>query len=158
MENLRFDFENGIIYRHIKKYHTYKIAGWKHPEGYMRIWINGKQLALHRFLYEMYHNIKLTPDQQIDHINNIKDDNRICNLRVVSHSQNQQNSFKYCNNTSGYKGIHWHKQHCKWQAYYHLNGKTHHIGYFVNIEDAKIAYNNKIRDLNENFGCYFKIN
>jgi len=155
MNNLRFDFDNGIIYRFVKSHFTYKIAGWKQQNGYIYIKINGKKLLLHRVLFEIYHNIKLSPDQHIDHINNIRDDNKICNLRAVSISQNQQNTFKQCNNTSGYKGICLNKG--KWQAQYCLNGKIHYIGRFDDIEKAKIAYDNKMKDLNENHNCYFKI-
>ena len=157
MEKLRFDFENGRIFRFIKLYHTYEIAGSKRSDGYIRIFINGKRIYLHRFLYEQYHNIKLTSDQQIDHINTIKDDNRICNLRIATRSQNQQNRNTHKNNKLQVKGVCWDKQKNKYKSCCKFNNKNLHIGLFDNVEDAKIAYENKIRELNENHNCYFKL-
>ena len=157
MENLRFDFENGRIFRLMKTYNTYRLIGYKEKDGYIRISINNKHLYLHRFLYEQYHNIKLTKEEQIDHINNIRDDNRICNLRIATASQNQQNRNAPKNNKSGLKSIYWDKRKNKYKSCCKFNNKNIHIGYFDNIEDAKIAYDNKIKELNEKFGCYFKI-
>ena len=155
MKKLRFDFENGRIFRFIKKYNTYQLAGWKETDGYIKISINNKSLCFHRVLYEEFHGIKLTSEQQIDHINNIRDDNRICNLRIATQSQNQHNRNAQKNNKLNIKGIYWHKN--KYRSYCNFNNKYIHIGCFDNIEDAKIAYNNKIKELNENFNCYFKV-
>ena len=157
MENLRFDFENGRIFRLMKTYNTYQLAGSKKSNGYIRIRFDYKHLYLHRFLYEQYHNIKLKPEEFIDHINGIRDDNRICNLRIATASQNQQNRNINKNNKYGLKSIYWDKRKNKYRSCCKFNNKIIYIGYFDNIEDAKIAYNNKIKELNEKFGCYFKI-
>lgn len=70
---------------------------------------------------------------QIDHINGIRDDNRLCNLRAVNNQQNQQNRTKA-------KGYGWHTGTQKWRAYIKGNGKYIHIGLFDNESDARQAY------------------
>lgn len=77
------------------------------------------------------------PDgMEIDHINRIKDDNRIENLRVVT---KRQNCCNLSTNTSGIPGVIWCKQQKKWRARIWVNGKNKHLGLFENIEDAKVA-------------------
>ena len=157
MENLRFDFEGGRIFRLNKKYNTYELSGNKREDGYIRLSINNKLLYLHRFLYEQYHNTKLTKEKEIDHINGIRDDNRICNLRIANRSQNNQNRNINKNKKLNIKGVCWDKHNNKYKSCCKFNNKNIHIGHFDNVEDAKIAYDNKIKELNEKFGCYFKV-
>jgi hypothetical protein len=68
----------------------------------------------------------------IDHINGVRDDNRICNLRSVT---KQENAF---NNKS--KGYSWNKESNKYRAKISLNKKTIHLGYFDSEEEARQAY------------------
>jgi hypothetical protein len=49
------------------------------------------------------------------------------------------------------KGVYWNKNEAKWHARLEVNGKQLHLGFFENIEDAKIARQNKAREL---FGEY----
>ena len=84
----------------------------------------------------------------IDHINRIKTDNRIENLRLVTKSQNNQNTSKQMNNTSGYKNIYWRKDNNKWIVRFQLNGKKIHYGWFENIEDAIRKRDEVIIELN----------
>ena len=114
------------------------IAGSLNNRGYITIIINGKSYKAHRlaFLY-MTGN---WPKDQVDHINMIKSDNRWNNLREANTSQNKGNSLKHNDNKSGVKGVYWNKTINKWCAQIGVNSKTIHLGYFDNIEDAKIAY------------------
>lgn len=77
--------------------------------------------------------------KRLDHINKIKDDNRIENLRLCNTGQNRVNSKINNNNTSGIKGIHWIKSRNKWQVRININGKRKHLGYFKSLEDAAIV-------------------
>lgn len=54
---------------------------------------------------------------EIDHENNIKNDNRWTNLRLATHDHNNQNTNIQKNNSSGFKGVAWHKQRRAWRAY-----------------------------------------
>jgi hypothetical protein len=109
--------------------------------------INGKTST--KFL----HNFILPPKRGfiVDHINRNKLDNRRCNLRYVTYSQNNMNSSMQKNNTSGYRGVCWHKKAKKWACFIKLNKKRIHIGLFSNIEEAARAYKNKATEL---FGDY----
>ena len=83
----------------------------------------------------LFHNIIMI-DKSIDHKNHKKYDNRKCNLRKVTPSQNQMNASKRSDNTSGVTGVGWNKERCKWAAYIAINGKQKHLGYFDKFEDA----------------------
>ena len=76
----------------------------------------------------------------VDHINGNSLDNRRKNLRVATKSQNMQNAGANCRNTSGYKGVHWLKAACKWQARIRHDGKRIHLGVFDTAEQAHEAY------------------
>lgn len=73
---------------------------------------------------------------QVDHINRNGLDNRRHNLREVSNKQNSENQGVRKNNTSGYKGVGWHKSTQKWRAYIKHDGQNIHLGLFDNIKDA----------------------
>jgi len=113
------------------------IAGGVTDEGYRRIRIRGKFYKEHRLAW-LYVFGKF-PDNMIDHINRNRADNRICNLRDVSGSVNQHNCKTRTDNTSGVKGVYWHKATQKWCAYIILNNKQKHIGLFITMEEAVVA-------------------
>lgn len=78
--------------------------------------------------------------KDIDHINRNPLDNRRDNLRICSHQQNTFNRTKYSNNTSGFKGVSFHKEKQKFRANINIDGKRKHLGYFENAEDAHEEY------------------
>jgi hypothetical protein len=81
------------------------------------------------------------PDRSIDHIDRQKDNNRISNLRLADRYQQMGNTKVSVKNTSGFRGVVWHKRDKKWQASIRVKGKRVHIGLFDNREDAARAYN-----------------
>lgn len=88
----------------------------------------------------MHRQVMNTPKGlETDHINGNKLDNRRENLRNVTHSQNQLHSRLPKTNTSGHKGIVWDKKNNKWQAQIKVNQKNHHLGRFIELEEAKKA-------------------
>ena len=103
-----------------------------------RIKINNKLYNLSRVVYKAHNNDWNITDNSmnnfIDHININSLDNRIENLRILTHQQNQWN--KKC------KGYSWNKQHNKWQAHIRINRKNKNLGYFDNEEDARQSYLN----------------
>jgi hypothetical protein len=91
-----------------------------------------KQLFQHQFgWFYTYGEIS----KYLDHINGIKDDNRICNLRSVTI---QQNGF----NRPTSKGYSWDKQSNKWRSRIKLNGKLINLGYYQTEEEARQTYLN----------------
>ena len=100
--------------------------------------INGvrKRIKMHIFIYD-----KNNPNILVDHINNNGLDNRKCNLRICTHKQNQQNKLIFKSNTSGYKGVFWHKLANKWASRIGLNRKMIYLGVYINKVEAAKAYN-----------------
>ena len=127
-----YDFETGYIYNRYGK-----ISKSIQAKGYVQIaaGVNKKtfQILGHHFAwYCVYGNCKT---EQIDHINGVRDDNRIINLRSVTRQQNQWNR-------KTAKGYGWNKSVNKWEARIQVNNKQIYLGLF-NIEaDARNAYIN----------------
>lgn len=126
-------------------------AGWINKStGYARVQINGTYHQIHRIVW-LFMTGKW-PENQIDHINGIRNDNRFCNLREATPSQNQANKSTSVNNVSGYKGVH--KNGKKWRAQIEVNRKKIHLGYYDTPEEAHTVYVAKAKEL---FGDYAKV-
>jgi hypothetical protein len=114
--------------------HTY----WLHPDGYAISKCKGKNIRMHRLVMKVANSKVL-----IDHINLNKLDNRKCNLRVCTNSQNKMNCLKRQDNTSGYKGV-WFKKTGKrikrWVAEIRKDDKKINLGLFFTKEEAANAY------------------
>ena len=98
------------------------------PKGYRRVHVDGVLYLAHRLVW-LYHNGQF-PTDQIDHINGIKDDNRIENLRSVDNQTNNRNKARAKNNTSGITGISWSEGRRKWEAKITIDGKSVFLGRF----------------------------
>ena len=82
----------------------------------------------------------------VDHINHDTLDNRRCNLRIISKSENAMNTEGLKKNTSKkstskYKGVSWTTRYKKWKARIHVNGREIYIGSFDDEIEAARAYN-----------------
>lgn len=113
-------------------------GGYLQSDGYQQITIDGKRYLAHRLMWLYTH--KEFPKNQLDHINRIKSDNRIINLREVTASENRQNTEKKRNNKSGYKGVYWDKRVRKWRSQIRVLDERVHIGYFDDPKDGHDAY------------------
>jgi hypothetical protein len=102
--------------------------------GYIKIQIKSNNklydLFAHQFAWYWVNNEIV---DCLDHINGIKTDNRICNLRSVTNQQNQWNQ-------TNAKGYYWCKVNNKWCAQIRLNGKQINLGHFNYEEKARVAY------------------
>jgi len=110
------------------------LAGTIDKEGYRVIRVNMKIYKAHRLAWFYIYGI--FPKKDLDHINQIKHDNRISNLREVTNSENHQNRGINKNNSSGHKGVYWNKSNKKWQSSIGINGKLRFLGYFSELSDA----------------------
>lgn len=81
-----------------------------------------------------------TEGLQVDHIDGDKLDNRRDNLRLATNQQNQANVSRQSNNTTGFKGVHFHKLHGKYMARIGVSYKRINLGYFDTAEEANEAY------------------
>lgn len=114
------------------------VAGGANGLGYWLIRIDGHLCLGHRLAWLYVHGE--LPPGDLDHINQIKGDNRIENLRVASRSENEQNKRRRADNTSGYRGVCWNKLKARWMARICLHGKCRNLGYFETAESAYAAY------------------
>lgn len=114
-------------------------AGRVAATGYREVGLCGYLYLEHRLIW-LIHNGSF-PENQIDHINRIKTDNRIENLRCCNTSENHQNIAMVATNTSGIIGVCWSKQHLKWQAQIGLKKKNIFLGLFDTIDEAAKARN-----------------
>lgn len=114
-----------------------KEAGHQEPRGYRNVMHKKKMYKAHRLIWLYVHG--KFPEGEIDHINGIRNDNRIANLRDVAHLENQRNRNANSNNASGVGGVGWSKNAGKWRAGIQVDGSAKHLGYFDDIEDAAQA-------------------
>ena len=112
-------------------------AGTTELSGYRGILIDGKRIRSHRIAWALFYGE--WPEDQIDHVNGVKSDNRIANLRKASNSQNGKNLSIKKNNTSGYPGVSFDKANNKWRAMIKVNYKSIHLGRFTELSDAIAA-------------------
>ncbi len=117
--------------------------------GYIHIRINEKRYYLHRLIYKYFNEdfdiTDTSKNNQIDHININKSNNKIENLRILTCSQNSRNIKKKENCSSKYIGVSWDKN--RWRARIQINGKKKYLGSFTNEEDAYLAYKKKYDEL-----------
>lgn len=103
-------------------------------DGYPRGSIFGKKILAHRAAFAIYHG--RWPDDQLDHINGVKDDNRISNLREVTNVENSRNAPLRSTNTSGITGVSWHGPRRKWVAKLMIAGRTEYLGIYSSFDLA----------------------
>lgn len=101
--------------------------------------IFGRRYGLHRLVWLAAHGV--FPENDIDHINGLTEDNRLENLRLATRGQNLANRrHLQANNRSGARGVYWSRQKCKWHARITQNGKAKHIGFYPDISAARAAF------------------
>lgn len=105
--------------------------------GYMAGAVLLRYCSAHRVAWAMFYGE--WPAQNIDHVNGVRNDNRIENLRSVDHVTNCHNREMNSNNTSGCTGVGWSKRHQKWQAKITVKRKRMFLGRFERFEDAVAA-------------------
>lgn len=111
----------------------------------------GKQKTI-----KMHSAVMNTPDgMSTDHANGNTLDNRRSNLRICNTSENAMNLRTPNDNTSGYKGVSWHKATGKWQVKIGFQKSVIYIGEYNNVTDAALAYNEAARKY---FGDFARLN
>lgn len=110
-------------------------AGKTSNRGYILIGIAGQNFLAHRLAWLFVHGFM--PNDEIDHRNGNRADNRIKNLRLATRVQNARNTQKSANNTTGFKGVS--RRRGKFKATIYL-GRQVHLGDFATAEEAHAAY------------------
>ena len=134
-----------------KKYANKEAKNTRYDK-YIAIGIDGKAYLAHRlaFLYmEGY-----MPENNVDHINRIRDDNKWCNLREVTQTCNMQNMSLMKNNKTGVAGVSWNKKRKRWNSNIRINKSLKFLGSFKNFDDAvKARYNEELT--NDLWNCNY---
>jgi len=140
IEKISYDKETGIFTRakSCKGSKSGRVLGSKTANGYLTLSFDSKHYYAHRLAW--FYVYKKFPDGMIDHINGIRTDNRIENLRDVQSHENLQNSKLHRDNKSGYKGIWWHKKDKNWKSSICIKGKKIYLGAYKTAEEASKAY------------------
>ena len=113
------------------------VAGSSDAYGYRKVKVDGLVYLSHRLAWFVMHGV--WPEAQIDHINGVKDDNRIANLRLATNAQNRQNVRRADRDSaSGLLGAH--RTPHGWRASIVLSGKQIGLGSFRDAVAAHEAY------------------
>lgn len=139
---LRYDKESGELYWIAKKSSFINVgsrAGKMNSNGYRLIKWNGQYVSEHRIAWALHYGA--WPDGNVDHADGNKSNNRIENLRLASNAQNGHNIGMRKNNTSGAKGVTWHKKANKWMAAIRNGTNNVYLGLFDSVAEAAHAYN-----------------
>lgn len=135
---MNYNPETGVFTRKLKNGKV-RVLGFNFGAGYTGIAIYRKPNYAHRLAW-VYMYGGIPKDSEIDHINNNKKDNRICNLRLATRSENQGNVKLRLSNTSGYKGVYFNKRNSMWVAQIMRKGKRFNLGNFSSPVEAHKAY------------------
>lgn len=151
-EWLSYDAETGdLLWKRTTSGTRGKVAGGKpNKTGYVSI--NSRNLGgryqAHRIAWALYHQELPDVTQVIDHINGVKHDNRITNLRLTSQTINCFNRRMRSDNTSGHTGVYWCNTWKRWFVWFYINGKRTYIGRYQSFDDAVVAREGALRQAN----------
>lgn len=130
----------------------WKWYAWKHGNTWYALRNTGrKPNRSNERMHRVIMNARKT--QEVDHINGDGLDNRRCNLRLCTRSQNMGNVKAYKNSSSRFKGVSWNKINKNWRAYIRVNGKMLNLGSFKSEIEAAKAYDNKAIEVFRTFAC-----
>lgn len=139
-ELLHYDPETGVFTWRVDRSNVREgtVAGGVGQRGYVKLSVDGVSYPAHRlaFLYMTAEFPKF-----VDHRDRVTSNNAWANLRGCTHSQNICNTVSRSYNTSGYKGVAWHKASGKYRARIMENGISYHLGVFACPREAAHAYN-----------------
>lgn len=150
-----FEYKEGELYwKTVSSHSTPKVGelAGDYCKGYRRVRLLKKSYSVHRIIWEL-HNGEIPFGFQIDHINRVKDDNRIENLRLATHQENNRNKDYQSNNKLKLKGIHWVSRIQKYKASIKIGKVSKHLGYFRTIEEASQVYQEASKELHGEFAC-----
>jgi hypothetical protein len=140
LEHLSYNPETGALIRKIKsgKNTRLGICGGIDTLGYVQVQVLGKMWRAHRLIWLLTYGEM--PKFQVDHVNGVRHDNRLSNLRQASNAENMRNRGATSANTSGFKGVTFNKNSGKWMAQIMCNGKNTYLGLHSSAKLAHAAY------------------
>lgn len=151
-ELMKYDPETGLFYWAKQTSNRVKagdVVGHQEPvQGYRLIGVDGRVYKASRLAF-----LWMTGEMPdfVDHINRDRVDDRWTNLRPATRQQNQCNRGKQANNTSGFKGVHFHPQSGRWRARIGIGRKQKSLGTYDTPELAHEAYTAAAKQLHGEF-------
>lgn len=140
LEVLDYSVDTGLFHWKVARGTKIKpgdLAGNIRQDGYARIIIDSKSYPSHRLAWFYFYG--KFPDNVLDHINTVRADNRISNLREDTGRWNNQNRRSPCkNNKLGVMGVT--KEGKKFKAQITIKGRTKRLGSYATLEEASAAY------------------
>lgn len=139
-DRISYNSETGEILWRASRYKSRigKCATRRQSLGYLQVRLDGKFYYAHRLAWLIVHGE--WPSEEIDHINGDRADNRICNLRQCTRSENLQNTPLSPRNTTGFRGVYFSRAKGRYCAQIQVRGKNIKLGYFSDPEKASEAY------------------
>lgn len=138
-----YDRETGVLYWRIRNGNNTRrnyVAGPSKgtKDGYRQVSIKGKMYMEHRIIMMLCFG-HIPENAEIDHINHIRNDNRLCNLRFVTMSENRRNQSVNSKSTTGVTGVYFSKTRKKYIAQISVDWETIYLGIFDTLEGAAEA-------------------
>ena len=137
-ELFTYDRETGIIKwrkRTSNRQRSNMVAGSTRSDGYTKITFKGKKYPAHRISMLLAYGF-YGDGLEVDHINHVRDDNRLSNLRFVTVIGNNRNLSKSSKNITGVTGVYYNKAARKYRAQIMVDGVNISLGYFVTLDEA----------------------
>ena len=138
----RYDYETGVLYwrwrvnSRVPK--TLEAGTQRKLSGYLEVQVHGRLYLVHRVVMLMCYGF-YGEGLEVDHINHVRNDNRLVNLRFVTHGENMRNKSVSSKSTTGVTGVDFSKAHKKYRARIRVDGELIHLGYFDTLEEAAEA-------------------
>lgn len=135
-----YDRETGVLYWRIRVNNNtrrdYVVGSSKRvADGYRQVEVKGKIYMMHRVIMVLCFG-HIPENAEIDHINHVRDDNRLANLRFVTRTDNRRNQSISSKNTSGVTGVYFSKARKKYIAQIKVNQELIYLGTFETLEEA----------------------
>ena len=138
----RYDYETGVLYwrwrvsNHIPK--TLEAGTQSKSSGYLSVRVHGRPYQVHRVVMLMCYGF-YGEGLEVDHINHVRNDNRLFNLRFVTHGENMRNKSVSSKSTTGVTGVYFNKRLQKYAAQIKVGGVVHYLGIHDTLEEAAAA-------------------
>lgn len=144
IDDADFELVSGHTWHTVKGHNTfYAKTNVKRADG------SWTTILMHRLLLGL-----TDPKIHTDHIDGDGLNNQRANLRACTHAQNLRNTGAHTDNSSGFKGVYFHKQRGKWAAMIKVNRKGKHLGLFTTKEAAYAAYCAAAKELHGEFANF----
>lgn len=126
------------------------INGYITPNGYLNTKFKSRNFGIHQIIAMTFlDHIPNGWDIVVDHINGIKTDNRLENLRLVTTRENTSFGYNKKSTSSKYCGVHFRKNRNKWIAHIRINSKRIHLGHYKTEEEAHQVYQEALSKLKQ---------